>query len=290
MRRLAFTSSALVLALIAGCAVIVVPEDGNAQIKSAFGSNAVQGNGQVVTEQRAVSASVDGIDIKGSMVVTVRVGESASLQVEGDSNLLPLLRTDASGGTLSIGFEGSVRSDHPLRVTLTLPRLRQVEAYGSGRLVVSGLNGGDFDVRLNGSRDVQIAGRVDRFDVRLNGSGGLNAASLDSGATDATLNGSGRLQLGRLQGQSLALTLHGSGGATASGNVERVRVRLNGSGSADLAGLASRDADLSANGSGSITASASGALVAGSNGSGSITVYGNPRQRDISGKRVTVVQ
>ena len=41
MRRLAFTSSALVLALIAGCAVIVVPEDGNAQIKSAFGSNAV---------------------------------------------------------------------------------------------------------------------------------------------------------------------------------------------------------------------------------------------------------
>ena len=216
--------------------------------------------------------------------------KQAPLQVEGDSNLLPLLRTDASGGTLRVGFEGSVRSDNPLRVTLTLPRLRQVEAYGSGRLQVTGLHGGDFDLRLNGSREVQIAGRVDRLDARLNGSGGLNATGLDSGATDATLNGSGRLQLGRLQGQSLALTVHGSGSATASGSVDRVRVRLNGSGSADLAGLVSRDADLSTNGSGSITASASGALVAGSNGSGSITVYGNPRQRDISGKRVTVVQ
>ena len=113
---------------------------------------------------------------------------------------------------------------------------------------------------------------------------------LDSATTDATLNGSGRLQLGRLQGQSLGLELRGSGRATASGSVERLRVRLSGSGNADLAGLSSRDADISTNGSGSVTAKASGALVAGSNGSGSITVYGNPAQRSVSGKRVTVVQ
>ncbi|OEZ99985.1 head GIN domain-containing protein [Duganella phyllosphaerae] len=290
MRRLAFSSSALVLALIAGCAVIVVPDDGNAQIKSAFSSNAVQGNGQVLTEQRVVSASVDGIDISGSMVVTVRVGQAPSLTVEGDSNLLPLLITDASGGTLRLRTEGSVRSSNPLRVTLTLPRLRQAEANGSGRLQVTGLNGGDFQLRLNGSRDVEIAGRVDRFDVRLNGSGSMNANALDSVTTDATLNGSGRLQLGRLHGQSLGLELRGSGSATASGSVERLRVRLSGSGSADLAGLSARDADISTNGSGSATATASGSLVAGSNGSGSITVYGNPAQRSVSGKRITVVQ
>lgn len=290
MRRLALSSSALVLALIAGCAVIVVPEDGNAQIKSAFGSNAVQGNGQVLSEQRAVSAAVDGIDIGGSMIVTVRVGQAPSLTVEGDSNLLPLLITDASGGTLRVRTDGSVRTSNPLRVTLTVPRLRQAEASGSGRLQVSGLNGGDFQLRLNGSREVEIAGRVDRFDVRLNGSGSMNANALDSAATDATLNGSGRLQLGRLQGQSLALEQYGSGSATASGSVERLRVRLSGSGSADLAGLTSRDADISTNGSGSVTATASGSLVAGSNGSGSITVYGNPAQRNVSGKRITVVQ
>ncbi|KQQ32956.1 hypothetical protein ASF61_12750 [Duganella sp. Leaf126] len=292
MRRFALTSSALVplFALIAGCAVIVVPEDGNAQIKSAFGGDAVRGNGQVVTEQRAVGAGVDGVDINGSLIVTVRVGPAPSLTVEGDSNLLPLLRTDASSGTLRVRTEGSIYTTSPLRVTLTVPRLRQAEASGSGRLLVSGLDGGDFDLRLNGSREAEIAGRVGRFDVRLNGSGSMNASGLASTAIDATLNGSGRLQLGRLQGQSLTLDQRGSGSASASGSVERLRVRLSGSGSADLAGLASRDADIATNGSGSVTAMASGSLVAGSNGSGSITVYGNPAQRSVSGKRITLVQ
>lgn len=291
MRRTAITFAAF--ALLAGCAVIVVPDDGDVKINSVFSNNAVQGNGQVITQQRPVSAdidSIDNIDIHGGMQVVVRVGAVASVQVEGDSNLLPLLRTDLSGGSLSIRTEGSLRSANPLRVTVTTPHLRKLHANGSGQLDVSGLNGGDFDLSLNGSRRVVLAGQVDRFDVRLNGSGGMDAGALQSRASEATLNGSGRLQLGKVQGDSLSLTLRGSGGASASGSVERVRVRLNGSGSADLADLGSRSADLNTNGSGSITASANQSLVASSNGSGSITVYGNPAQRNVSGKRVVVVQ
>ncbi|MET0268445.1 MAG: head GIN domain-containing protein [Duganella sp.] len=288
MRRTAITFAAF--ALLAGCAVIVIPDDGDVKINSVFSNNAVQGNGQVITQQRPVSADIDSIDINGGMQVVVRVGAVASVQVEGDSNLLPLLRTDLSGGSLSIRTEGSLRSANPLRVTVTTPRLRKLHANGSGQLDVSGLNGGDFELSLNGSRRVVLAGRVDRFDVRLNGSGGMDAGALQSRASEATLNGSGRLQLGKVQGDSLSLTLRGSGGASASGSVERVRVRLNGSGSADLADLGSRSADLNTNGSGSITASANQSLVASSNGSGSITVYGNPAQRNVSGKRVVVVQ
>lgn len=278
------------VALVAGCAVIVVPEDGDVKMKSAFSSDAVEGNGQLASEQRAVSADIDDVEISGPMQVTVRVGERASLRVEGDSNLLPLLRTDATGGALRIRAEGKLRSANPLRVTLTTPHLRKLQANGSGKLDVSGLAGDDLALDLNGSRQATLAGSVARFDVRLNGSGGVQAGALASGATDATVNGSGRLQLGRVQGSALALNVRGSGGAYASGTVERLRVRINGSGSADLAELRSRDADLGTNGSGSITAFASDALVAGSNGSGGITVYGNPVRRDISGKHVTVLQ
>lgn len=288
MRRTAITFAAF--ALLAGCAVIVIPDDGDVKINSVFSNNAVQGNGQVITQQRPVSADIDSIDINGGMQVVVRVGSVASVQVEGDSNLLPLLRTDLNGGSLSIRTEGSLRSSNPLRVTVTTPQLRKLHANGSGKLDVSGLNGGDFDLSLNGSRRAVVAGRVERFEVRLNGSGGMDAGALQSRASEATLNGSGRLQLGRVQGDSLSLNLRGSGGASASGSVERLRVRLNGSGSADLADLGSRSADLNTNGSGSITASAKQSLVASSNGSGSITVYGNPAERNVSGKRVVVVQ
>ncbi|MFS2005130.1 head GIN domain-containing protein [Duganella sp. CT11-25] len=292
MRRSALALAAITaFATLAGCAIIVVPDDanGNVQFKSAFGGNAVQGNGQTAVERREIG-SLDGIDINGPMQVEVRVGAAPSLQVEGDSNLLPLLRTDASGGTLRVWVEGSISTHNPLRVTYTTPQLRQINSNGSGRLTVSGLNGGPLNVSQNGSRSLQLAGNVSRLDARLNGSGSLSAAGLESGTTVASLNGSGRLDLGRVNGDTLSLELHGSGGVNASGNVRSMNVRLHGSGSADLAGLTSQSAELSANGSGSISAAVTQSLVADANGSGRVTVYGNPAQRNISGKRVTVLQ
>jgi hypothetical protein len=282
-------TSAFALATLAGCAVIVVPDDGNARYSTAWGGNAVQGNGVAAVERRE-AGNTDGIDINGPLQVEVRVGAAPSLQVEGDSNLLPMLKTDAGGGTLRVWVEGGVRTNNPLRVIYTTPQLRQISSNGSGRLSVSGLNGGALNLSQNGSRQVQLAGTVGQLEARLNGSGSVNAAGLESGSTVASLNGSGRLDLGRLNGDSLSLDLHGSGGVNASGSVRTMNVRLYGSGSADLAGLTSQSAELSTHGSGSVSATVSQSLVADSTGSGHVTVYGNPSQRSISGKRVSVMQ
>ncbi|MRX10829.1 DUF2807 domain-containing protein [Pseudoduganella sp. FT25W] len=289
MRRTIIALAAL--SILAGCAVIVVPDsgDGSVQYKSSFSGTAVQGDGHIVVENRQV-ARLDGIDINGPMQVEVRVGEAAGLQVEGDSNILPLVRTDASGGTLRISIDGNIRTSNPLKVVFTTPTLRHLSANGSGQLTVSGLSGGPLDLSLNGSRSVRVSGNVDRLDARLNGSGGLNASGLNSGNAMAQLNGSGRLDLGRVNGETLNLELRGSGGVNASGNVRNMTVRLNGSGSADLAGMTSERAELNSNGSGSIAAAVTQSVVANANGSGSVTVYGNPMQRNVNGKRVTIVQ
>jgi hypothetical protein len=277
--------------VLAGCAVIVVPDngDGSVHFKSAFSSDAVQGNGQPASESRTVAA-LDGIEISGPMVVELRVGQEPSLQLEGDSNILPLVRTDASGGTLRVWVEGSIRTSLPLRLTYTTPVLRSVSANGSGKLNISGLNGAPLNLTMSGSRAVRVAGTVSRLEARLNGSGGLDASALDSGDTSARLNGSGHLALGRVNGENLRLDLSGSGGASASGNVRHLTVRLNGSGGADLAALNSQRAELSTNGSGGITVAVSEAVVAEANGSGRVTVYGNPPQRSVSGKRVSILQ
>jgi len=278
------------LSILAGCAVIVVPDgEGGVHYKSAFSSDAVQGNGQNLVETRQI-ATLDGIDVNGPMQVEIRVGQGTSLQVEGDSNILPLLRTDASNGTLRIWVEGNVRTSNPLRVTYTTPALHQVTANGSGQMNIAGLSGGPLNLSLNGSRAVRVSGYVSQLDARLNGSGGLNASGLDSTATVARLSGSGQLSLGRVNGEQLNLELHGSGSANASGSVRNMTVRLNGSGSADLAGLTSQTAELNTNGSGSISAAVTQSVVAAANGSGSVTVYGNPSQRNVSGKRVSFVQ
>lgn len=293
MRRTAIALAVVTMtaiATLAGCAIIVVPDDGNGNVRfsSGFG-NTVQGNGQAAVEKRDVR-NLDSLDINGPMQVEVRVGPAPSLQVEGDSNLLPLLRTDSGGGALRISVEGSISSSQPLRVIYTTPQLRQINSNGSGRLVVSGLGGNGLSLTQNGSRAVQLSGTVGKFEARLNGSGAINASGLESGSTVASLNGSGRLELGRVNGETLNLDLRGSGGANATGSVRNMTVRLYGSGSADLSGLTSETADLSAHGSGNISAAVSRALVADATGSGHVTVYGNPAQRSVSGKNVSVMQ
>jgi hypothetical protein len=290
MRRTAIALASLAsLAMIAGCAVIVVPDgEGGASYKSAYSSKAVEGDGNNVVETRQVAA-LDGLDVSGPMQIEVRVGQQAALQLEGDANILPLVRTDASGGALRVWVEGSIRSNSPIRVIYSTPVLRHLTTSGSGSMTVSGLNGAPLEVLMTGSRSVRLSGNVTRLDARLTGSGGLTATDLDSGSTTARLNSSGRLDLGRLNGEALNLDVRGSGGVNASGNVRNMTVRVNGSGSADLAGLTSQSADLSSTGSGGISATVTQSVVAYANGSGGVTVYGNPAQRNVSGKRVAIV-
>jgi hypothetical protein len=285
-----FTATAVAAMLaLGGCAIIVVPDEGGVRYESVFGGSSVQGNGQFATEKRAIG-SMQGLDINGPFQVEVRVGEAPSLQLEGDSNLLPLVRTDIGGDTLRVNVIGRVQTSTPLRVVITTPQLTRVDANGSGKLSISGLQGDGLSLTQNGSRNIQLTGRVSRLDLRQNGSGSVDATGLDAGSTNASINGSGRLNMGQVHGDTLSVELHGSGGVSASGQVRSMNVRTHGSGSADLAGLKSQGAQLSTYGSGSISAAVTQSVVADTSGSGRITVYGNPAQRNISGRHVSVVE
>lgn len=281
--------AAALLAVLGGCAIIVVPDDGKVRYESAFGATSMQGNDQTVVESRTVG-SADRLDIEGPMQVEVRVGPATSLQIEADSNLLPLVHTDTSNGSLRIWVDGGFRSHNEIRVTYTTPQLSQLNSNGSGRLLVTGLNGAALNLQQNGSRSTQLVGTVGRFDVRINGSGSINAAALDSGSTSITLRGSGRLDLGQVRGDEFNAEVAGSGGIRARGQVRSANVRLQGSGGADLVALHSEKADLSTQGSGGIMLAVSQALVAETVGSGRIKVYGNPAQRNVSGKGVSFIE
>jgi hypothetical protein len=275
---------------LSGCAIIVTGND-DVQVRSVFSANAVAGDGRLAHDVRDVRAigSVNAIDVSGPLEVNLRVGPVASLEVEADSNLLPMIRTEVANGVLRMWVEGSVRSANSLRITCTLASLRDANASGSGRLTISDLNGAPFNFSKSGSGAANLSGRVSRLDVRHSGSGAINAGALHTQEANLALSGSGRMSLGPLQGSALTVNLRGSGSLQASGAVASLNARVQGSGGADLTALASEQADLAIDGSGDITAHVTRTLVAQTNGSGRITVYGNPAQRNVSGKHVLVL-
>jgi hypothetical protein len=275
------------LLALSGCAIIVTGND-DVQVKSVFSNDTVAGDGHVTHERRPIG-NVSAIDVSGPLEVIVKVGAAPSLDVEADGNLQPKIRTEVTGGVLRMWVDGSVRSTNSLRITYTTPSLTQVNASGSARLTISELNGAPLNFSKSGSGAVNLSGRVSRLDFQHSGSGHVNASALQTGDANLTQNGSGRLSLGQVQGGALTVNVHGSGSMQAGGAVTSLKAYSSGSGGINLAALASEQADLIANGSGEITAMVKRTLVAQSNGSGTITVYGNPAQRTVSGKHVQVL-
>ena len=277
------------LAALGGCAIVVAPgADGDYTVHTPFNGNTVDGNGIAAREQRAIG-TVNGLEVNGAIVVDVRVGPAASLVVEADSNLLPLVRTDIRGDTLNIHTDRAYRSRNPVHVTYTVPRLTDLRQNGSGRIVVEGLAGAPLALRRNGSGMVALAGQVASLDVDNGGSGSVDASRLRSASARLAMNGSGRLEVGQVYGDYAIVNLSGSGQLRVGGAVRSLTARANGSGHLDLARLSSDQADLSSSGSGGITASVRQSLIAQNGGSGGIRVYGNPGQRSVSGNHVQML-
>lgn len=273
------------IALLGGCAIIVVPDSNDVRVHNVFSKGAVEGNGMAARDQRQV-ASVPALEVSGALAVDVRVGPAPSLVVEADGNLLPLILTETRGNTLHISHKEQLRSKTPIRITYTVPRLSEVRASGSGRVDVRDLDGAPLDVRDSGSGEVRLVGKVESLNARASGSGVIDARELRSASADLTVSGSGRMTVGEVRGDYARMSVTGSGRLEAGGAVRSLQARVTGSGSIDLASLTAQEADLLAAGSGGISATVKQSLNANSSGSGGIRVYGHPAQRNITGQRV----
>lgn len=272
---------------LSGCAIIIAPDGHDARFETAW-SSGVKGNGDIKTEQRPVSA-ISQLSISGAMQVEVRVGEAPSMSVTADSNLLNLVQTQVIDGTQKIWVDERWNSQNPIRVVLTTPSLKEVSSSGSGRLNIQGLNGGEMSLKNTGSRSVILEGQLQRLEIHSTGSGRINANALLSQEARVRVTGSGSTELGRVNGRELNVSLHGSGSVNAAGQVEKLVAQTYGSGSLELSSVRSQIAELSVYGSGDLHAAVMRSVVAQAQGSGRMTIYGSPAQRDVSGKRVSFV-
>jgi hypothetical protein len=279
------------IAALGGCVVIATPSGTGGkdyQVYTPLNSMTIEGNGVAARDTRSVAA-LTGLDVGGSMIVEVRVGATPSLLIEGDSNVLPHVTTEARGSALYIGAKRPLRSTTPLRVTYTVQHLNDLHLGGSGHVTVRGLNGEPLAVRLGGSGVTRLAGEVGALDAKVSGSGKIEAGELRARSADVEVSGSGGVVVGEVHGDSARIQISGSGTVRTGGVVRSLNVRVSGSGSADLAGLASDQGDLASSGSGGISATVRQSVFARTSGSGPIRVYGQPAQRDVGGRGVQML-
>lgn len=220
----------------------------------------IEGNGDLKSEERS-AASFTAIANETSFQVIYVKGEEHNIRVEAESNLLPYIETEISGGALEIR---TVRGTHCLRyttqpvITVTAPLISELVNAGSGDMVAGPLEGEEVKLIVSGSGDI-TAGKIAGDDVSV------------------VVSGSGNVMTGEIVASSIRATMSGSGDLTVSGEAVSARYVVSGSGTVLSGDLVTEEAIVTVSGSGSVYTTVNDNLDAVISGSGNIYLSGNPQ-------------
>jgi hypothetical protein len=231
-KRMILIISVLVLAAL-GCSLVSVGP-----------INAVTGSGKVVQETRSVSG-FDQIELAISGDAYIQQGDSESLTIEGEDNILPLITTNVQGSRLVIGSKPGT-------------------SFGIMRTLV-------FHITVKDLRGLEISG-----------SGNFNVGQVQSDDMNLQISGSGVIKFDQLAAQSLTSNINGSGTIQVSaGSVDRQSIEIPGSGNFKADQLKSQVASVHLDGSGNASLWATGQLDVQVNGSGNVDYYGSPQVNSV---------
>lgn len=206
-----------------------------------FNLNATRGSGKIVTESRPVS-NFHRVDLTGFGELNITQGDTESLTIETDDNLMSLITTKVTDGTLAIGLD-------PTRNVLNLTATRMI-----------------FTLQVKNLDSLLITG-----------AGNVKMPALKSDALTITTSGAGNLNFAGVEAKTLKVTLSGAGNIVLAGQVETQEASLSGFGSYDGGNLKSANARVNLSGAGSATVWATQTLDARISGAGGVSYYGSPQ-------------
>lgn len=213
-----------------------------ASLACGFSFNVGEANGELVTEERAVSG-FDEVRLEGSGRLQITQDGSEGLRIEARQDVLEKIETRVDGDELIIGFKpGTTLIDSgPIYFYLSVDDLERVHVSGSGN---------------------------------------VDMESLDTPRLEVVVSGSGNMDLDELQAEELDLEISGSGSLELAGEVDQMRIDVSGSGNCRLGDLRSQTAVVKVSGSGDVEVWAEESLDINISGSGEVRYYGRPQMNE----------
>lgn len=210
-----------------------------AGLLSACGVNSIVGSGNVITEER----SIDGFDeIEFNFVGTLMLaqGDETTLTIEGDDNIVEMIRTTVRGDRLVIDAQSSLwglnlRSAIDLTYTITTPTLEKLDLTGAGDVYADGFTAEDLALEISGAGSLDFSQlRADELKIELNGAGSVDLIGAVE-SLQADLSGMGSLEAGDLASTTAKVDINGAGSAELWVS-ELLEAEISGAGSIDYYG------------------------------------------------------
>ncbi|MDB5934176.1 MAG: hypothetical protein JWQ01_1520 [Massilia sp.] len=197
----------------------------------------VKGSGRVKTEARTIG-HFNGVALSLPGSVELRIGNTESVTIETDDNLLPLIETVVENGTLKI--RTSKRNldleTRRMKIVVQAKGVDNLALGGSGSIDAGPLRGSKVMIDIGGSGNISVKGiDSDALSVSLGGSGDLKVGGGAARKLSLSIGGSGDVDMGKLQTLDASVNIAGSGNAKIAVR-DQLNVTIAGSGDVNYYG------------------------------------------------------
>jgi len=212
----------LAIVLLAGCARVTIT-----------------GSGVIVTREETITG-FDRVDVSHGFQVDLRQGDTFSVIIRVDDNVVEHLEIAKKGDTLRIGLKRNrsyTLNNTTLEAEVTTPELTGLELSGGSHATITSFTStADFNADLSGGS--HLRGDIEAGDVTFDLSGGSHM--------------------------------------TLSGSAQDLKLDASGGGQIDLSGFSVFDANVDLSGGARATVNPSGTLDVDASGGSHVTYVGNP--------------
>jgi hypothetical protein len=159
------------------------------------GSRTITGSGDLVTREEPIT-DFDRVDVSHAFHVDISQGDTFSVVVRVDDNLVEYLEVVKQGNTLKIGLEpGRVLNvkKATMEAEVTMPEMTGLELSGASHAAITGFESTKaFDVNLSGAS--RLRGDIEAGDATFDASG-ASRVTLNGSTRNVTVEGSGASQI-----------------------------------------------------------------------------------------------
>lgn len=222
-----------------------------------------KGSGNIITETRNFDY-FDKLQLQGDYTVYLYEDTVASLTIEADDNIVPLVDTYlTTDDRLIVETDKCIRKHHEIVLHIAIPKLSEL--------------------RIDGSADVNAASDFETQQLLLEsyGSGHIKLNGIIATIVNIDIKGSGDVRIDELNTQSLDVEITGSGNVDVRGFADLFDIDIYGSGNVYAYYLDAGSCDINISGSGNCEVNVSGNLDVHITGSGNVYYRGNPSSVEI---------
>lgn len=191
-----------------------------------FGSG-TPGSGTSKVDKRSVPAFT-AVDISGAYDVQIVAQKEQSLELEGDDNLLPLIKTEVKDGVLVVKNDKSISSKNKLRLRINVQKLDGIETSGASDIVATNVKSDDFKIGTSGASELKVSGETKTLSIDSSGAGAIDTKDLH--AEKVTITSSGAATAEVYASEELNASVSGAGAVEYYGNPKTVKEDKSGAG------------------------------------------------------------